>query len=88
MLMKLFGLLDLLGAIFIILLKWNIGVEIGLVIAVLLGIKALIFLKDWASIVDLISVAVLILAVFGNYFSFSWIFSVWLLQKSFFSFFA
>jgi hypothetical protein len=87
MFVKLMGILDLLAAIFMILLKWNIGSNIALVIAVLLGIKSIIFFYNWASVVDLITVGFLILAVFGYYFFFSWIFSLWLLQKAFFSLF-
>lgn len=85
MFVKLMGILDLLAAVFIILLKWNIGSNIGLVIAILLGIKSLIFFYNWASVVDLMSVGILIFAVYGYYFFFSWIFSLWLLQKAFFS---
>ncbi len=85
MLVKLLGILDLLGAVFIVLLRWNIGAEIALVISVLLGIKALIFLKSWASIIDLASVVILVLAVFGHYYFFSWLFSIWLIQKAAFS---
>ncbi len=88
MIVKLFGLLDFLGGIFLILLNWNIGNNIGLILGVLLGIKGLIFFYNWASVVDLISVLFLVLACFGYYFSFSWIFAFWLLQKAFFSFLA
>ena len=87
MLVKLLGILDLLAAIFLILLRWGIGSDVGLVIGILLGIKSLIFLSNWASIVDLISVVILILAALGHYYYFSWLFSIWLLQKAFFSFF-
>lgn len=85
MIVKLFGILDLLGAISLILLRWDIGGNIGLVLGALLGIKALVFFYNWASIVDMVSVLFLILACFGFYFSFSWIFAFWLLQKGFFS---
>lgn len=86
MLVKLLGVLDLLGAVLIILLNWGIGSKIGFAVAVLLGIKSLIFLCNWASIIDLVSVSILVLAAFGHYYSFSWLFALWLLQKAFFSF--
>ncbi len=85
MIVKLFGVVDLLAAVCLILLKWGIGSKIGLVLAIFLCVKGLIFFYNWASVVDLISVLVLVLAAFGYYFSFSWLFSLWLLQKAFFS---
>lgn len=85
MIVKLLGVLDLLAAIFLILLRWNIGSNIALVLGILLGIKSLIFFYNWASVIDIISVGILIAASFGFYFYFSWIFSLWLLQKAFFS---
>ena len=87
MIVKLFGALDLLAGIFLVLLKWGIGMKIGLVLGVLLGIKALIFFSNWASVVDMVCVFILVLASLGYYFSFSWLFALWLFQKAFFSLF-
>lgn len=87
MIVKLFGALDLLGGISLILLKWGIGSNIALVLGILLGIKSLIFFYNWASMIDLVCVLFLVLASFGFYFSFSWLFALWLFQKAFFSLF-
>jgi hypothetical protein len=85
MLVKLLGLLDFLAGIFIIFARWNIGSQIGLVLAILLIIKSLAFITWKVSYIDLLSGVILLLASTGHYFFFSWIFAIWLFQKSFFS---
>lgn len=85
MIVQLLGILDLLAAGFLILAKWDIGTEIGLVLAILLILKSLSFLTWWVSWVDLVAGIILLLAATGNYFFFSWLFSLWLIGKAFLS---
>lgn len=85
MLVKILGLMDFGAAIMLILLKWEIGMVIGWIFAIYLLVKSIIFLYDIASLVDLVTAVFFLLAVTGNYFFFTWIFSLWLLQKAFFS---
>ena len=80
-LMQLLGLLDILSGLIIIILKFGVFPELGLFLSIFLGIKSLIFIKDIASVLDLITAVFLCLAALGFYFSFTWIFSIWLLQK-------
>lgn len=88
MLVKLLGIIDLLGAILLISLRFGLGEKIALVIAVILMIKALFFIKALASSVDFIVGIILLLAALGHYYSFTWLFSIWLLQKAVISFFS
>ena len=87
MIVKLFGLIDLLGAVIFILLQWGIGVKIGIFIAAYLIIKSLIFMRDPASWIDLIAGVYLLLVLFNIHSAFSVIFIIWLGQKAFFSLF-
>ncbi len=84
-LIQLLGLLDILSGLVIIILRFGTFTEIGLFLSIFLGIKSLIFIKDIASILDLVTAIFLGLAALGFYFSFTWIFSIWLLQKGLFS---
>ncbi len=84
-LMKILGLVDLVSGVIILVLKFGFFQEIGLLLSIILGIKSIIFIKDIASIIDLITAVFFCLASLGFYFSFTWMFSIWLLQKGFFS---
>jgi hypothetical protein len=88
MIVKLLGLIDLLAAVFIILLRFNIGGSIALVIAILLLIKSFIFLRSFVSIIDILSGVFLLLAIYGHYYFFTWLFALWLLQKAVVSIFS
>jgi len=81
MIVKLLGLIDLLAAVFIILLRFNIGSKIALIIALMLLVKSVIFLTSFVSFVDIVSGVFLLLAVYGYYYFFTWIFALWLFQK-------
>ena len=87
MIVKLFGLLDLLAAVLFILLQWDIGIKLGIFIAIYLILKSLIFLKDPTSWIDLTAGVYLLLVVFNIHSFFSVIFILWLGQKAFFSLF-
>ena len=84
-LIKFLGLLDILSGLIIIILKFNVFSEIGLFLSIFLGLKSIIFIKDVASVIDLVTAGFLFLASIGFYFSFTWIFSIWLLQKGLFT---
>lgn len=85
MIVKLLGLIDLLAAVFIILLKFHIGENIAVIIAIILLIKSIIFLTSFISLIDILAGVFLLLAAYGHYYFFTWIFALWLLQKAFFS---
>ena len=82
---KLLGVIDLITAIFYILAVYNIGINIALVLAVILMVKALLFIKSWSSWVDLIVGGYLFLIIYDVSTIFAFIGFVWLIQKSFFS---
>lgn len=82
---KLLGVIDLLAAIVFILVQWDIGVKIGVIAAVYLIVKSLIFISDFTSWIDLIAGIYLVLVLLGINSTFSFIFALWLLQKGIFS---
>ena len=88
MILKLFGLLDLLAGIVLILLKWSIGINLGWFLAVYLIIKALIFFSIIASVLDFASAVFIILAINGTYLNVTWVFVLWLSQKGLVSLFS
>ena len=87
MLIKVFGLMDLLAAIVFASAQWGFGLYLGKIIAIYLIVKSLLFITDFASWVDLLAGAYLLLVVFGVHSIFSVIFILWLLQKAIFSLF-
>ncbi|MBU2638960.1 MAG: hypothetical protein KJ955_08360 [Nanoarchaeota archaeon] len=87
MLVKIFGIMDIIAAAVLLLLRWDIGKIAGIVLAVYIIGKSLYFIADVASIIDLAAGAFLILAVFGFYHVITYIFILWLLQKGVSSFF-
>ena len=87
MIVQILGLLDLTASVLHILLRWNIGVKLALIAGTLLLLKSLIFMKNIASFIDLLSAVFLLLPIFGVSYSYVNIFfSLWLLQKAMFSF--
>jgi len=85
MIVKLFGLMDLFAALIFILAQWNIGIKWGVILAIYLIVKSIIFIADIASIIDLITGIYLVLVILNIHSAFSAIFIIWLLQKGFFS---
>ena len=83
--LKLFGGLDLLAAVFLVLAQWDFGLSIATFLAGYLILKALIFITNWSSWIDLLAGVYLILVVQDVHSAFSLIFTIWLLQKGFFS---
>lgn len=87
MIVKLFGIMDLVAAAVFILVQWGFGANFALFVALYLILKSLLFLPDFASVIDLIAGIYLILVIYNIHDIFSTIFIIWLLQKSFFSLF-
>jgi hypothetical protein len=87
MIVKLFGIMDLIAAVLFILLNWGIGFQIGTGIGIYLIVKSLIFIKDITSWIDLVAGLYLLLVVFNIHSSLSVIFVLWLGQKAFCSLF-
>ncbi|MBS3171071.1 hypothetical protein J4449_00500 [Candidatus Woesearchaeota archaeon] len=84
-LFKFLGFLDIVSALVILVLKFGFFVDLGILLSIYLAIKSIIFIKDAASIIDLVTAVFFFLAAFGYYFSFTWIFAIWLLQKGLFT---
>jgi len=86
MVLKLFGLLDLIAATSLLLLVFGKGEIFAITFAFYLLIKGLIFLPDPSSFLDLFSGFYIALFILGIGFSFfSWFFIIWLAQKGIFS---
>ena len=85
MIVQLFGLLDIIAALSVVLLKLGIFIWISLVLGIYLIIKGLIFIKSVVSWIDLICGFVLIISFFGFFSVLSWVVALWLAQKGFFS---
>jgi len=87
MVVVLFGLLDLLAAITLITIKWDVGIVVAWWSAAYLTIKAIPFIKDPASILDILSALMIVLAIFDVYFIGTYLAIIWLIQKAVLSFF-
>ena len=81
MIIKLFGLLDIIAGFLLILLKYHIGETLALFFAAYLIIKGLVFFGGINTFFDLTSGVLLILAAQGVYSLFYWIAILWLFQK-------
>ena len=87
MLLFLFGILDILAAIQLILLKFNISLSfVPWALAIYTILKSLIFIKAFVSWIDLAAGVVFVFALLGVSNALIWIAAFWLLQKGFFSF--
>ena len=82
--MKLLGLLDVIAAITLFIMKFDVWLMLGLIFGIYLLFKRVIFFSA-ASIVDIIAGILMLFAYSGSYMPLNWIFSIWLLQKGFFS---
>ncbi|MBU2590348.1 MAG: hypothetical protein KKA65_02795 [Nanoarchaeota archaeon] len=87
MLVKIYGLLDLALGINLLFLYWNIFPFSVLIFALPILIKAIYYIKDPSSIVDLVAVIFTILAFLGYFPIFTFVFAFWFLQKGFRSMF-
>ena len=87
MIVKFLGVMDIIAGITFILAQWNFGYYVGLILAIYIVIKSLIFITDFASIIDLIGGVYLLLIIFGIHEIFAVVFLLWFVQKGFFSLF-
>ena len=86
MVLKLFGLLDLIAATSLLFLISGRGEVFAITLAFYLLIKGLFFLPDLSSFLDLFGGFYIALFILGIGFSFlSWFFVIWLAQKGIFS---
>ena len=88
MIAKVFGVLDIIAGITLILLKFSMFEGIGWIAAIYLVIKGIIFLPNIVSVVDIVSGIFIGLAMFGIFNVISWIVAIWLIQKGIFSLFS
>ncbi|MFH1455877.1 MAG: hypothetical protein ABIF40_02920 [archaeon] len=82
------GAIDILAGLSLLLLKFGLFEPFAWVMLILLTIKSLPFITSFASIVDLLAAAFILLAIFGTFNAISVLAILWLLQKGLFSFFA
>ncbi|MFC1723882.1 hypothetical protein ACFL0V_07110 [Nanoarchaeota archaeon] len=84
---KILGILDMLTMIVVILMHYDIfiGWRIGFLFAGYLILKGILFRGDFASIVDIVCGAWMIVMIFGVSIFVTWIVVVWLFQKAVFS---
>ena len=70
------------------LLHFGLHIEVFAIgLAIYIIIKSLIFIADWASIVDLAGgIFLILMASFGFNHIIFWVFVIWFLQKGFLSF--
>lgn len=86
MIIYLFGLLDILAGISLLLLKFNVDFY-GLIFASYLVVKGIIFLRYLVSIADIIAGLTFFYAIYTGHFNIvSYIVIIWLIQKGVFSF--
>lgn len=84
MFVKLMGLGDLLAAVSLVLLNLDFGgfvVYLAIASAIYLGLKGAIFFFDFASLMDLFSVVIIVMALMGFRSAVIYVFVFWLLQK-------
>lgn len=87
MLVKLFGLLDIVSALILILLTYGIGESLAYIFAGYLILKGLLFFGGINTFFDLAGGVILILAAQGIYSLAYWIVILWLFQKGVLSLF-
>ena len=88
MLVKIFGILDLLSAISLLLLKVDVGKSIGLFFGGYLILKSIPFLftLDFASFLDFFAGIFFFVVIFFNFYPLLGLtFVIWLFQKGLFS---
>jgi len=81
------GILDILAGLSLLLVKFNIFPVITALFGLYVLIKALVFLRSFASIVDIIVVIIFIITLLGSFNILSLCALFWLIQKGFFSLF-
>jgi len=86
MFIKILGILDILAALWLILLNHGIGsLRIGFILGLYLILKGYVFKDDWASYIDIVAGIYLIFSLFTTHWFLSYGFAIYLGQKAFFS---
>lgn len=80
MVVKLFGLLDIIAGIILVYLSFN-NSSLASFFVIYLLLKGLLFYGGFASIMDILAGIFIGLAAMGNFYSLSWLFVIWLIQK-------
>ncbi|MEM4244741.1 MAG: hypothetical protein QW404_00185 [Candidatus Nanoarchaeia archaeon] len=89
MVVKILGVVDLLAALSILLLKFNIAPKIMvLTLAAYLIIKGIIFIKSVTSWADIAAGVIMVAAFYGWFNILTWVAAVWLTQKGIISLFS
>jgi len=87
MLVKIYGLLDLALGLSLLLSYFNLVPFVTLIFALPILIKAIYYIKDPSSIVDVVAIVFTVLAFLGYFSIFTFVFAFWFLQKGFRSLF-
>lgn len=83
-----FGILDILSALVLFLLKFGLLSNLGLVVGIYLFVKGFFFLfgGDYLSLLDIFTgLFIFYVLISGNFLLIGYAFMVWLLQKGIFS---
>ena len=88
MMLFVLGILDILSALVLFLLKFGLLGRLGLVVGIYLIVKGFFFLfsGDWLSLFDIFTgLFIFYFLISGNFLVIGYVFMVWLLQKGIFS---
>ena len=88
MVVKILGLLDLLAALSILLLRFNAVKTMAFALGIYLIIKGIIFIKSVTSVLDIAAGAIILIAFYGYFNILTWVAAVWLVQKGVISLFS
>ena len=81
MIIRLFGIIDILAALSFLLILVDVGKTVALIIVTIILIKSIVFFSSLASIIDMVAIIFFVLALFGFFSVFTWLSALWLLQK-------
>lgn len=88
MLAKILGLADFFAAVSVVLFAFDIGAGFVALMAVVLLIKAGVFITSFASWIDILVAAAMLYAAFFGFIAVLWLGAGWLLQKAVVSWYA
>ncbi|MBU1204031.1 MAG: hypothetical protein KKG60_03115 [Nanoarchaeota archaeon] len=83
--LKIFGFLDLITGVSVLLTKVGLGREIVIFCSLVVLVKSLVFIKSPVSWADIVSVFIIFAAIGGWFWIGTWIAAIWLIQKGVFS---
>ncbi|MFH1210720.1 MAG: hypothetical protein V1645_02275 [archaeon] len=88
MVIKLLGIMDLLTALSIILLRFGAAKTMAFALGIYLIIKGIIFIKSVPSMLDIAAGIIVLIAFYGYFNILTWIAAIWLTQKGVISIFS